>query len=81
MKWDDVQISFFNPDISLLGLVDNVGNAESKGFEVDATLVPTANLELSFSYAFNEAERLRTTIATQTVQQQMQLMDKTCHLP
>ena len=56
MKWDDVQISFFNPDISLLGLVDNVGNAESKGFEVEATLVPTANLELSFSYAFNEAE-------------------------
>ena len=29
---------------------------KAKGFEVEATLVPTANLELSFSYAFNEAE-------------------------
>lgn len=56
MEWEDVQIGFYNPDISLLGLVDNVGSAESKGMEIEATLLATSQLELSFAYAFNEAE-------------------------
>jgi outer membrane receptor protein involved in Fe transport len=56
MEWDDVQIGFFNPDISLLGLVDNVGAAESKGIEVDTTFLVTEDFEVSFSYAYNQAE-------------------------
>ncbi len=56
MEWDDIQIGFFNPDISLLGLVDNVGEAESQGFEVDTTWLATDRLELSFAYAYNDAE-------------------------
>lgn len=56
MEWDDVQIGFFNPDISLLGLVDNVGAAESSGIEFDATWLATDSLELILSYAANNAE-------------------------
>lgn len=56
MDWDDIQLGFFNPDISLLGLVDNVGTAESKGVELDTTFLATDNLELSLAYSYNQAE-------------------------
>mgnify|MGYP003646567909 FL=1 len=56
MEWDDIQIGFFNPDISLLGLVDNVGQAESRGLELDSTFLVTEKLELVVSYAYNKAE-------------------------
>lgn len=56
MEWDDVQIGFFNPDISLLGLVDNIGSAESKGIEIDTTFLATEGLELSLAYSYNQAE-------------------------
>lgn len=56
MEWDDIQIGFFNPDISLLGLVDNVGSAESQGLELDTTLLVTEGLEISLAYAYNQAE-------------------------
>lgn len=56
MDWDDMQLGFFNPNISLLGLVDNVGTAESKGVELDATFLATEQLEIGFSYAYNSAE-------------------------
>ncbi|MDA0694576.1 MAG: TonB-dependent receptor [Proteobacteria bacterium] len=56
MDWDDMQLGFFNPDISLLGLVDNVGTAESQGFELDATWLATEQLEINMSYAYNKAE-------------------------
>jgi len=56
MDWDDMQLGFFNPDISKLGLVDNVGTAESQGFELDATWLATEQLEINMSYAYNKAE-------------------------
>lgn len=56
MEWDDIQIGFFNPDISLLGLVDNAGSAESQGVELDGTLLLTDALEFSLAYAYNSAE-------------------------
>ena len=56
MDWDDMQLGFFNPDISLLGLVDNVGTAESQGFGLDATWLATEQLEINMSYAYNKAE-------------------------
>ena len=56
MDWADMQLGFFNPDISLLGLVDNVGSSESTGLEVDTTFLATENLELSAGYAYNKAE-------------------------
>ncbi len=56
MEWEDVQIGFFNPDISLLGLVDNIGSAESSGVEFDTNFLVTENFEMIFSYAYNKAE-------------------------
>ena len=33
MEWDDIQLGWFDSSISLLGLVDNIGAAQSMGFE------------------------------------------------
>ncbi|WP_439101241.1 TonB-dependent receptor [Congregibacter sp.] len=56
MEWDDVQIGFFNPDISLLGLVDNVGAAESSGIELDVNWLVSDSLDFRLTYAGNNAE-------------------------
>lgn len=56
MEWDDIQIGFFDPDIAQVGLVDNIGAAESEGIELDVTWLATAGLELSATYAYNKAE-------------------------
>lgn len=56
MEWDDIQIGFFNPEISLLGLVDNIGAAESDGLEMDVIWQASAALSLNLSYAYNKAE-------------------------
>lgn len=66
MDWDDIQLGFFNREISLLGLVDNVGTAESKGIEFDTTYLATENLELSLSYAYNQAELTENYFANNT---------------
>tara|TARA_B100000287_G_scaffold435087_1_gene501773 strand:+ start:2347 stop:4608 length:2262 start_codon:yes stop_codon:yes gene_type:complete len=55
MDWDDIQLGWFDPSISLLGLVDNVGKAESDGFEFDATYLMTDKLRVSMAYSDNEA--------------------------
>mgnify|MGYP002628055168 CR=1 FL=1 len=54
--WDDFQIGFFNPEISKLGLVDNVGSATSEGIEFDTTFLVSENFELSAGYSHNKAE-------------------------
>ena len=55
MDWDDIQLGWFDPSISPLGLVDNVGKAESNGFELDATYLMTDKLQVSVAYSDNEA--------------------------
>ena len=56
MKWDDIQLGWFDPDISLLGLVDNIGAAQSKGFEIDSKMIVSDKLTVTFSYAKNDAK-------------------------
>ena len=56
MDWDDIQLGWFDSSISLLGLVDNIGKAESNGFELDTTYVISDKLIFSMGYATNEAK-------------------------
>ncbi|MBD62894.1 MAG: TonB-dependent receptor [Gammaproteobacteria bacterium] len=55
MDWDDIQLSWFDPSISLLTLVDNVGKASSDGFDIDATYLMTDQWKASIGYAVNDA--------------------------
>ena len=58
MDWDDIQLSWFDPAISLLTLVDNVGKAESNGFDFDVTYLMTDKWKASLGYAINDATLL-----------------------
>ena len=55
MKWDDIQLGWFDPDISLLGLVDNVGEASSIGFEIDSKIILSDRVSATFAFAKNDA--------------------------
>ena len=56
MDWDDIQLGWFDSSISLLGLVDNIGKANSNGFELDAKYVVSDTTTIAFGYANNEAK-------------------------
>tara|TARA_Y200000002_G_scaffold165867_1_gene136808 strand:- start:1532 stop:3802 length:2271 start_codon:yes stop_codon:yes gene_type:complete len=56
MDWDDIQLGWFDSSISLLGLVDNIGKANSNGFELDAKYILSDTTTVSFGYANNEAK-------------------------
>ena len=56
MDWDDIQLGWFDSSISLLGLVDNIGKANSNGFEIDAKYILNDSTSVSFGYANNEAK-------------------------
>ena len=55
MDWDDIQIGWFDSSISLLGLVDNIGKANSNGFEIDAKYILSDTVTVAVGYANNEA--------------------------
>ena len=55
MDWDDIQLGWFDSSISLLGLVDNIGKANSNGFEVDAKYILSDTVTVAVGYANNEA--------------------------
>ena len=55
MQWDDIQLGWFDPDISLLGLVDNVGEASSIGFEIDSKIILSDRVSATFAFAKNDA--------------------------
>ena len=55
MDWDDIQLGWFDSSISLLGLVDNVGKANSNGFELDAKYILSDTVSVAVGYANNEA--------------------------
>ena len=56
MNWDDIQLGWFEPSISLLGLVDNIGKAESSGYELDLRYLLTANLSFNIAASKNDAK-------------------------
>ena len=47
MDWSDFQSTTYNLDFSTVAFVDNVGNAEINGLELDATYKPDDTLTLS----------------------------------
>ena len=55
MDWDDIQLGWFDSSISLLGLVDNIGKANSNGFELDAKYILSDTVSVAVGYANNEA--------------------------
>ena len=55
MDWDDIQLGWFDSSISLLGLVDNIGKANSNGFEIDAKYILNDTVTVAVGYANNEA--------------------------
>ena len=55
MDWDDIQLGWFDSSISLLGLVDNIGKANSNGFELDAKYILSDTVSVALGYANNEA--------------------------
>lgn len=56
MNWDDIQLGWFDSSISLLGLVDNIGKAESSGYELDLKYLLTDNLSFNISASKNDAK-------------------------
>ena len=55
MDWDDIQLGWFDSSISLLGLVDNIGKANSNGYEIDAKYILSDTVSVALGYANNEA--------------------------
>ena len=55
MDWDDIQLGWFDSSISLLGLVDNIGKANSNGYEIDAKYILSDTVSVALGYASNEA--------------------------
>ena len=55
MEWDDIQLGWFDSSISLLGLVDNIGAAQSMGFEIDSQIILSDRLSATFAFAKNDA--------------------------
>ena len=56
MNWDDIQLGWFDSSISLLGLVDNIGKAESRGYELDLRYLLTDNLSFNIAASKNDAK-------------------------
>lgn len=56
LDWDDFQYGFLDFTISNLTIVQNVGNARTKGVEWDLTWAANENNTLSFSGSYNDAK-------------------------
>ena len=54
INWQDLQ--FFNVVAPSTSAIENVGNAYSKGIEVEANVIPFKGLQLDFAYSINDAE-------------------------
>lgn len=55
MDWSDIQLTRFDPAISLLGQTANAGTAKVKGVEADFTIAATETLTLSASMSYIDA--------------------------
>jgi outer membrane receptor protein involved in Fe transport len=56
MQWDDIQLTRFDPTVSLLGLTANATEAEMTGLQVDLDWLINDNWNLAVNAAWNEAE-------------------------
>ena len=57
INWDDIQVSHFDSqNISIFTIVDNGGDAEIRGFEVDMEWLPTDNLSIYGALSYNDTE-------------------------
>jgi len=56
VDWNDFQYGFLDFTVSNLTIIQNVGNAETKGVEFDLNWAATENLRLSFSGSYNDAK-------------------------
>ncbi len=56
VDWNDFQYGFLDFTISNLTIIQNVGNAQTKGIEFDLDWAATDNLLLSLAGSYNDAE-------------------------
>lgn len=56
VDWDDFQYGFLDFTISNLTIIQNVGNAQTKGFEFDLNWAATQDLLLTFAGSYNDAQ-------------------------
>lgn len=57
INWDDIQVSHFDSqNISIFTIVDNGGDAEIRGLEVDMAWLATDNLTLYGALSYNDTE-------------------------
>ena len=56
VDWDDFQYGFLDFTISNLTIVQNVGNAQTKGLEFELTWAATENLMLTAAGSYNDAQ-------------------------
>ena len=60
IDWDNIQVSHFDSqNISILTIVDNGGDAELTGLEMDGSFHPNANLSIHGGASFNTTELVR----------------------
>jgi outer membrane receptor protein involved in Fe transport len=59
LKWDNMQVSTLDFDISILTFVDNSADAEIQGLEVDLVWAPTDALRLFANVSYNDTEITR----------------------
>ena len=60
IDWNDIQVSQFDSqNISIFTIVDNGGDAEITGLELDAVWAVTDNLTLSGAMSYNDTELVR----------------------
>ena len=60
IDWEDIQVSQFDSqNISIFTIVDNGGDAEITGLELDAVWAVTDNLTLSGAMSYNDTELVR----------------------
>ncbi len=56
VDWNDFQYGFLDFTVSNLTIIQNVGNAQTKGVEFDLDWAPTDNLLLSLAGSYNDAQ-------------------------
>jgi len=56
MDWDDFQLSYHDFDVSILTIIQNIGNAETTGAEFDLAFAATDKLHLTLAASYNKAE-------------------------
>ena len=56
VDWEDFQFGFLDFSVSNLTIIQNVGNARTKGVEWDMNFAATENLTLTFSGSYNDAK-------------------------